>query len=70
MSGDQLNRFLGILYIVCGFALVFYILWRLIFWALLVLLGLFLISYGFKMQGYPTSRFVFMAQQWRSRFRP
>jgi small-conductance mechanosensitive channel len=70
MAGYQLNRFLGTLYIICGFVLVFLVLWKLILWALLVLLGLFLISYGFKMQGYPTSRFVFMAQQWKSRFRP
>ena len=69
MSGFTMNRFLGILYVVCGFALVFFVAWEFILRALLVLVGLLLISYGFKMQGYTTSRFVFMAQQWRSRFR-
>lgn len=69
MSGHQIDRFLGMLYIACGFILVTWIMWRVILWALLVVLGLFLISYGFRLQGYPTSRFVFMAQQWKSRFR-
>lgn len=70
MSHYSMNRFLGTLYIICGFVLVFAVIWRLLLWTLLVLLGLFLISYGFKMQGYPTSRFVFMARQWKDRFRP
>jgi hypothetical protein len=70
MTNYTLNKFFGTLYIICGFVLVFVVLWKIILWGLLVVLGLFLISYGFRLQGYPPSRFIFMAQQWKSRFRP
>lgn len=69
MPGYRMNRFLGILYVVCGFALVFLVAWEFIIRALIVLFSLLLISYGFKIQGYQTSQFVFMAHKWRSRFR-
>ena len=69
MLDHRMRRFLGIVYVICGFALVFLVAWEFILRAMVAIIGLLLISYGFKMQGHSTSRFIFMAQQWRSRFR-
>ena len=68
MTGYQFNRFLGVLYTTCGGILFFYIAWAFLLRAIVALAALYLISYGLRLQGYPLSRFIFMAQRWRSRF--
>ena len=68
MTGYQINRLLGILYIIGGGVLFFMVAGEFLFRASIALIALYLISYGFKLQGYPFTRFIFKAQQWRSRF--
>lgn len=68
MRSYQANRFLGILYVVLGLTVLFFSAWELLLRIALATLGLFIVSKGLKLQGYPTSRLFFMAQQWRSRF--
>lgn len=68
MLSFQMNRFLGVLYVVLGLVIFFLVAWELLFRVLIAAIGLFIVSKGLQMQGYPTSRIFFMAQQWRSRF--
>ncbi|MCK5632587.1 hypothetical protein KAH94_02480 [bacterium] len=68
MKNFQMNKILGYLYIVFGLILFFLVAWNFLIKAGIALIGLYFVSLGFKMQGYPVSRFLFMAQQWRSRF--
>ena len=68
MRSHQMNRFLGVFYVVLGFVIFFLFAWDLLFKVALAAIGLFIVSKGLKMQGYPTSRLFFMAQQWRSHF--
>ncbi len=68
MERSQLNKVLSFFYIVCGLVIFFYASWEFLIRAAFAGSGLYLVSLGFKMQGYPVSRFLFMAQQWRSRF--
>jgi len=68
MMSYQINRFLGILYIIGGAVLFFMVAGEFLLRASIAVIALYLISYGLKLQGYPFTRFIFMAQRWRSRF--
>jgi len=68
MRSYQMNRFLGILYVILGLVIFFLVAWELLFRILLAAVGLFIVKKGLQLQGYPTSRLFFIMQDWRSRF--
>jgi len=68
MRSYQVNRFLGILYVVLGLGIFFFVAWEFLFRIMLAAIGLFIVSKGLQLQGYSTSRLFFIVQQWRSRF--
>jgi len=68
MNKTKLNQILGIVYVVCGLALFFVVAWEFLLRAAIAFVALSLVYYGLKMRGYPMSRFLFIFQQWRSRF--
>jgi len=68
MNKNQLNSVLGIIYIICGLTLFLLVSWEFLLRASVAFVSLYLVYYGFKVRGYPMARFLFMYQQWRSRF--
>ena len=67
MTGYQFSRSLGTVYVILGFALFLFITWKFLLHLIGAIFALYLINLGMNMQGYPPSRFIFMAQQWRRR---
>jgi len=68
MQRYQLNRILGMIYIIGGLIIFFSITWRFLLWALLALFGLYLVTYGLKMYGYHAAKITYVFNRWRSKF--